>query len=445
MTKSTARPEPVEGRAQCSWFDKLTTSVFGVAIAGLLTLSAACRGSAADSGELRVVLHPAEGAARPARIELAGLSDDEVSALRSRGLDDAMWASFLRVSVADQTDANLPAVAGRYAIAGRSVTFTPLYPFDVGRAYRVRVDPSKLGPPRPTEILTSIVKLPATATKPAADVAAIYPSVAVVPENLLRMYVEFSAPMGSRKAGEFVRLLDRTSGSDTVVEEAFLPVEADFWSPDHKRYTLFLDPGRVKRGILPNRERGRPLRAGHAYALSISAEWPDENGQPLKTAFRHEFTAGPAVASGIDASSWRIAPPAPGTRDRLVVAFDRALDHAVAARALSVERDGVTVDGTGTVEPGDARWVFVPRTAWPPGVYRLTARPFLEDPQGNQIGRAFEVVVDTPREPNPEPYRIPFVIGPNSDRTQSEQRTQRRTHGEEAQWNSSVFSASSVS
>jgi hypothetical protein len=80
-----------------------------------------------------------------------------------------------------------------------------------------------------------------------------------VPENLLRMYVEFSAPMGSRQAGAFVRLLDRTSGSDTVVDEAFLPVEADFWSSDHKRYTLFLDPGRVKRGILPNRERGRPF------------------------------------------------------------------------------------------------------------------------------------------------------------------------------------------
>src|SRR6185436_4696884 len=262
-----------------------------------------------------------------------------------------------------------------------------------------------------------IVKLPAAATKPAAEVAAIYPSVAVVPENLLRMYVEFSAPMGSRKAGEFVRLLDRTSGSDTVVEEAFLPVEADFWSPDHKRYTLFLDPGRVKRGILPNRERGRPLRAGHAYALAISAEWPDEHGQPLKAAFRHEFTAGPAVASGIDASAWRITPPAPGTRDRLVVEFDRALDHAVAARALGVERDGLPVDGSGTVEPGDTRWVFVPRAAWPPGVYRLTALPFLEDPQGNQIGRAFEVVVDTPREPNPEPYRIPFVIGQNSART----------------------------
>ena len=219
---------------------------------GVFSFTLACQSrTAADSGELRVVLHPAEGAARPARVELTGLSDDEVSALRSRNLDDAMWAALFRVSVAEQTDATLPAVAGRYALASGSVTFTPTFPFDAGRAYRVRVDPSKLGAPRSTAILTSIVTLPAKATKPAAEVAAIYPPVPVVPENLLRMYVEFSAPMGSRKAGEFVRLLDRTSGSDTMVDEAFLPVEADFWSPDHKRYTLFLDPGRVKRGILP--------------------------------------------------------------------------------------------------------------------------------------------------------------------------------------------------
>ena len=116
---------------------------------GVLSVTLACQSrTAADSGELRVVLHPAEGSAVPARVELTGLSDDEVSALRSRGLDEAMWASLLRVSVADQTDANLPAVAGHYAITGDRVTFTPLYPFDPGRAYRVRVDPSKLGPPR---------------------------------------------------------------------------------------------------------------------------------------------------------------------------------------------------------------------------------------------------------------------------------------------------------
>ena len=411
MTKSTARPEPVErveGRAGGSW---LTTSVI---VAGVL-FSLACQSrTAADSGELRVVLHAAEAAARPAYVEITGLDDEELAAVRSRASDEAAWASLFRVSVADETDASLPDIAGRYAVNGRSLTFTPRFPFDPGRAYRVRFDRAKLGAPEQAAIVTSIVKLPANATSTASEVIAIHPASPVVPENLLRIYVEFSSPMGSRKAGDFVRLLDRTSGTDAVVEEAFLPVEADFWSRDHKRYTLFLDPGRVKRGILPNRARGRPLRAGHAYALDIAAEWPDENGRPLTRAFRHEFKAGPAVATGIDVVAWRITAPAPGTNDRLVVDFERPLDHAVSARALGVEQNGVAVDGTGTVEPGDMRWVFVPQAAWQPGAYRLTAQPFLEDPQGNQIGRAFEVLVDTPRDPNPEPFRVPFVIGPRT-------------------------------
>jgi len=385
----------------------------GVALAALLPLACQNR-SAAVQGDLRVILHAAEGTARPAFVEISGLGAEELAAARTRAADDAAMASLLRVTVADQADANLPAIAGRYAISDRAITFTPRFQFDPGREYRVRFDRAQLDAANSTVIATStVVKLPDAAPAAPADVAAVHPSSPVVPENLLRMYIEFSAPMGSKPAADYVRLIDRTSGTDAVVEEAFLPVEADFWSRDHKRYTLFLDPGRVKRGILPNRARGRPLRAGHAYALDISAEWPDEHGQPLTRAFRHEFKAGPAITTGIDASAWKILAPAPGTRDRLLVEFDRPLDHAVAARALGVEQNSVAVEGSGAVEPGDTRWVFVPQSPWPPGSYRLTAQPYLEDPQGNQIGRAFEVLVDTPREPNPEPFRMPFVIGPS--------------------------------
>jgi len=378
-------------------------------LGAVLPVALACQSrTAAVEGELRVILHAAEGSGRPAHVEVTGLSASETSALRARTLDDAAWSVLFNVSVANQTDASLPAIAGRYAIKADSVTFTPLYPFDRGRGYRVRVDFSKL---RSGSTITSIVTLPAGDAGPAAEVAAVHPDGAVVPENLLRMYVEFSAPMGSRQAGEFVRLVDRTTGSDVTVDEAFLPVEADFWSPDHRRYTLFLDPGRVKRGILPNRQRGRPLRAGRAYALVIAADWPDERGRPLKTAFRHEFTAGPAVASGIDAASWCITAPAAGSRDPVVVAFDRPLDRAVALRALGVEHDGRPVAGAGAIAQGDTRWTFTPGTAWQAGDYRLTAQPYLEDPQGNQIGRAFEVLVDTPREPNRSPYRMASVVG----------------------------------
>jgi hypothetical protein len=248
-----------------------------VVVFGALALSLACQGrTTANSGELRIVLHPPEGSARPAYVEVSGLSADEVALARRGASDDTslslLLPVLLRVTVADESDAGLPDIAGRYAFTARGITFTPRFPFDPGRAYRVRFDRAKLGASNSNAIVMSIVKLPDAAPTAAADVVAVHPSSPVVPENLLRMYVEFSAPMGSKPAADYVRLIDRTGGKDEVVEEAFLPVEADFWSRDHKRYTLFLDPGRVKRGILPNRARGRPLRAGHSYALDVAAE-----------------------------------------------------------------------------------------------------------------------------------------------------------------------------
>jgi hypothetical protein len=43
--------------------------------------------------------------------------------------------------------------------------------------------------------------------------------------------------------------------------------------------------------------------------------------------------------------------------------------------------------------------VFTPVAPWEPGEYGLVAQSFLEDPQGNQIGRAFEASADTPDDP----------------------------------------------
>ena len=126
----------------------------------------------------------------------------------------------------------------------------------------------------------------------------MHPSADVVPENLLRVYIEFSAPMGNGVGVDFVKLVD-LSGEDGAAERvepgAFLPVEANFWSPDHTRYTLFFDPGRVKDDILPNRTSGRPLRAGRKYAIDVAASWTDANGQPLEAGHRHTFRVGPAV------------------------------------------------------------------------------------------------------------------------------------------------------
>jgi hypothetical protein len=140
---------------------RATTSV--IVVGALFSLACQTR-TAADSAELRIVLHPAQGAARPAYVEITGLDEDELSAVRSRATDEAAWAALFRVTVADQPDTNPPDIAGRYAVTNRSLTFTPRLPFDPGRAYRVRFDRAKLGALDHNAIITSIVKLPAAST-----------------------------------------------------------------------------------------------------------------------------------------------------------------------------------------------------------------------------------------------------------------------------------------
>jgi hypothetical protein len=56
------------------------------------------------------------------------------------------------------------------------------------------------------------------------------------------------------------------------------------------------------------------------------------------------------------------------------------------------------------------RWVFTPTAPWVAGEYNLVALSFLEDPQGNRVGRAFEVFDTGDNEPAPDAFRQAFTV-----------------------------------
>ena len=101
---------------------------------------------------------------------------------------------------------------------------------------------------------------------------AVYPDGDAVPENLLRMYVQFSGPMGQQGGLDHVVLLDARGRE---MPDALLPLDTELWNDDRTRFTLLFDPGRVKRDILPNRSMGRPLRAGDRFTLVVKKDWLD--------------------------------------------------------------------------------------------------------------------------------------------------------------------------
>jgi hypothetical protein len=255
--------------------------------------------------------------------------------------------------------------------------------------------------------MTKVVGRPKPLTNPSTFVDLVYPSTGVLPENQLRLYIHFSAPMGLKGGVDYVRLLD-SDGRE--VKHAFLPLDAEFWNGDRTRYTLFFDPGRVKRGILPNEQMGRPLKRGGRYTLVVSSEWIDAQGLPLRAAHRH---VGPAVMRPIDPSRWKLQPPAPETRDPLVVTFPEPLDHGLLSRALGVATGSRTsVSGKIDILDRETRWTLTPNAPWRAGDYRLQVLTILEDLAGNRIGRSFEVdqFNRTDRSAEPESISIPFQI-----------------------------------
>jgi hypothetical protein len=313
-------------------------------------------------------------------VTASGLTEAELSAARTQDL-----SRVLRV----QVKGSGIATTGTYSIAGNALQFRPAFPLDAGREYTVDLVLDGIPGGARAGTVSRTLSLPGQAQAPSTRVLAIDPAVGVWPANLLRIYIHFSGPM-SHESGVGRIALRGDDGQE--VTEAFLPLEADFWSPDHLRYTVFFDPGRVKRGILPNRQRGRALVPGRRYTLEVAQQWRDAAGRPLVSSFTREFTAGPAIEKAIRVEDWRLGSARAGTRDPLVVTFAWPIDRALGERSLSVSTaDGAPIAGTGILSDGDLRWSFTPAADWAAGEYRLSALPILEDPSGNQIGRAFEV------------------------------------------------------
>jgi hypothetical protein len=307
-------------------------------------------------------------------------------------------------------------VSGKCKWIGDTITFKPDFTFSPGETYHAVFSQNDLF--NTAKIKNDGVgggKLEFAFTVPKdtfslTSIEAVYPEAPILPANTLRLYIHFSAPMMAGEAYQHIKLF-RENG--TPVERAFLIVDQELWDSERKKFTLLFDPGRIKRDLRSNLDLGPPLMEGEKYRLVIDSTWRDIHGNSLVGDFVKTFSVTTAERTKVSTTDWKVIAPLTGSKDDLVIFFDRPLDHALVSKYITINNfSGALTGKVQTVNDSVLR--FTPDHPWISGKYEIAVSPFLEDVAGNNINNAFDLDVSENQRVNSREYiRIPFVIQTN--------------------------------
>src|SRR5512138_3015114 len=110
-------------------------------------------------------------------------------------------------------------ILGEYELTSDKVIFTPLIPFTHGMTYKVTVNGK----------LVKEIEIPTEIVMAVPSVAEVYPRRDTVPENLLKIYIEFSQPM---KEGEALQHIAVIKNDRDTLPDVFLDLQPELWNKD---------------------------------------------------------------------------------------------------------------------------------------------------------------------------------------------------------------------
>ncbi|HEV3236987.1 MAG TPA: Ig-like domain-containing protein [Gemmataceae bacterium] len=304
-----------------------------------------------------------------------------------------------------------PALLGSYRIDGGLVRFEPRFPLVPGVRYQAILELARI-PTRAALKEKPIEKeiLLAKEKKALTEVTQVYPTADRLPENQLKFYLQFSAPMSRGDSYKHIKLLDENG---KAVDLPFLELDQELWDGTGQRLTVFCDPGRIKRGLKPREEFGPVLEEGKRYTLVIDKGLEDGNGNPLKETFKKSFQATAPDDTQPDPKNWKIKAPRAGTRKPVIVTFPKPLDQALLERLVWVADAGEhKLAGKITLSEHETVWQFTPEKAWDAGTFLIVADTRLEDLAGNSIAKPFEVdeFRQVEREVKKETVKVHFKV-----------------------------------
>lgn len=226
-------------------------------------------------------------------------------------------------------------------------------------------------------------------------VQAVYPTADTVPENMLKMYLRFSAPMREGEALQHITLLD--DKNDTI-PDVFLNLQPELWNNERTVLTLWLDPGRIKRDLFPNRQMGNPLHQDKLYVLVISNDWKDARGLFLRQSYRKKFVVAARDSLIPQPAQWVVYAPSFKTSQPLQVSLGEPLDYYLLKETIQIINEkGNPVAGKIFITGKETVFEFIPDEPWQPGHYRIRVAAHLEDLAGNNLNRLFDRDLQDPQ------------------------------------------------
>ncbi len=269
-------------------------------------------------------------------------------------------------------------VLGEWIFDNNKLIFHPLVPFTSGIKYEVFH----------RQHLTGTFEIEEKEGNP-PGIIAIYPTNDTLPENLLKMYFEFSGPMSEGEAIRNISVLNKNTG-DTLAG-TFLDLQPELWNADNTLLTLWFDPGRIKRGLIPNLLMGAPLNKGAHYEIIIKSDWRGANRLPLSKSYSKEFYTVVRDNFSPDPGNWKMLIPTANSNESFRIEFGESMDAVLAIEAIQIlDPDRNVIPGREYLLKEETLYEFSPDQAWHTGGYIIQIETRLEDLAGNNINRLFD-------------------------------------------------------
>ena len=174
----------------------------------------------------------------------------------------------------------------------------------------------------------------------------------------------------------------------------FLNLESELWNKEHTILTLWLDPGRIKTDLIPNKEKGLPILDGNRYALTISKELKSAKGIPIATDYIKNFKVIKRDKQKPSVTDWKLTVPAKNTTTALSISLDEALDAILLKETILVYYKDKKIEGDFSLSKNETLIHFKPKHQWQSGQYKIIVSSILEDLAGNNLNRLFDSDVD---------------------------------------------------